>query len=205
MKSRSLFLGCLVALAGCTSENSTLLTKLECQLRPALDVTDGYTVLRLDTLTTFAWDQLYAIRDNSGFDTDELISGAIGFPWSGPAIPNQSVRLLFIHQRRVVSYVDCRSWEQVDPEGKPERPALDMRFFNCNGLPYNRQIEINNLPRSKAKFAVYTGCAGSHVGFSLLPLACLNSRPNLTPNRCPDFTVQVARQKFMMDSLANIK
>jgi hypothetical protein len=180
MRAKSLLL-LILLLVGCEREDKRLLAKLEQKLQPVRTMTRGYHILTFDSLTDFNWDRMYPVIGTSyGGNTDNLISHIIGFKWSGPDIPIGSKRLLFVHQHKVVAYIDCSQSNTVDG-----RVALPIELFRCS----DEQVGYS---RRQARFAVFRNCAGGLPGFFyMVPLDCLEDFRVSIKQGCTDSTLKI--------------
>jgi|GEM_PF-6073329 len=182
-----------LCIASCSGSDEHLLRKFEQQIHLVHSMTQGSLVLDMAKITDFAWDSVYIINDDSGLDTDNLISYKIGFAWSSPAIPNNSTRILFVREKEVVAYFDCS--DEVWPDKQPF--ALPIFLYSCTG-------QMHGFARHQAKFTSFRQCISGSICYPLIPMQCLDIEPaykEMIEEGCIDLPAQLARNKWVMDSI----
>lgn len=149
-----------------TSDNNTSLqTDFYKNVKPAYLLSKGYRTLNLDSIASFPWDSVYFFR---GEESAGFISDLTGINWNGPSVPNLHKRLLFVHQKKVVTYFDCG---EESPNGEQnEFPNVPIELFTCpdSGLRNRHRV----FARKDAKFAVYKKKFNRRFYLILVPLRC---------------------------------
>jgi hypothetical protein len=173
MLNRVLIFVLLLFVTSCSGSDDKLLAKLKQQIMPVRTMKSGYRILNLDSLTDFEWDSVYWFHNNEGFDTDKLISKRIGFAWKGAAIPNQCSRILFVHQKEVVNYVDCSYYDGGAND------AMPIQLYGCSETAYG-------IARKQAKFAVFHLCTHGFTAYPFLQIACLGNFKDFLATGCKD-------------------
>jgi hypothetical protein len=179
MLNKVLIFVLLLFITSCSGSDVKLSDKLQQQILPIRTMKSGYRVLDLDSLTDFEWDSVYWFHNNSGFDTNELISNKIGFNWKGASIPNQCSRLLFVRQKEVVNYVDCNYY---DSNGGVNN-ALPIQLYGCSKTAYG-------IARKQAKFAVFHLCNHGSTHYPFLQLSCLDNYRDFLAVGCKDLPAE---------------
>ena len=192
MVSRLLFLLLLMLATSCTEDNKELLDRIEHQMQHIRSMKRGYRIMRLDSLTTFAWDRVYFFGSNDGFNTDKEISATIGFKWSGTAIPDNAHRLLFVNQGKVVAYVDCMPWDDVDGS-----LALPIQMYGCD--------KQEGYSRQEARFAVYRDCTSGLPGtLNMVQIDCIEKFRVSIKQGCTDSTLRIVDSPHLYDSTGRV-
>jgi hypothetical protein len=173
----------LLLVAGCTDKedafhsSNQLLQQLRVALGPVRTMTHGYRILDLDSLTSFAWDSVYFFNGEEG---ERHISYTIGFPWTGPEVPNAYKRLLFVYQRRVVAFVDVNEAGPVDTAAK-KWPLPIFMYPN----PRPGKLPRAAYARSKSRFVAFRSCDNRSPFIPLVPIDNIATFQEEIERGCP--------------------
>lgn len=180
MRFAKLLLLFALPFTGCSNSNEALLARLNKAVDPVRNLHQGYRVVDLKDLTDFPWDSMYVFHGEEGIS---YIQWIIRLKWNGPAVPNLHKRLVFVHEGKVVTYVDCNEEEDID--GSVKRPALPIFIYSCNGEPERR------FARNTARFAVFRYCGKGSMHYPFVPLGCLTDFKDMLTQGCPTPEQQV--------------
>ncbi|MCO4292632.1 hypothetical protein NF867_07150 [Solitalea sp. MAHUQ-68] len=84
---------------------------------------------RLDSLTDFPWNEAYFFSGNSGGIGLDYISKNIGAQWDGPDLDDGELRLIFVNDHVVVSYVDFDLNDRIWFLSCDSSPQIDQNYF----------------------------------------------------------------------------
>jgi hypothetical protein len=168
MKKYLLFLFVIFIFMGCSDSNNQLLDKLQTAVTAEKTGKAEYNVVKLDELTDFEWDTVYFF---AGQVNPKEIADEIGIKWDGKATPGGHDRLLFVHNNKVVSYIDYKLEE------------LPLRVYGCN---QDRWV----YPRSRSTFATFKYCQDDKEVYAFIPEPCFGNIRELKGNKCPEKTAK---------------
>ncbi|MEJ8757883.1 hypothetical protein WG947_12790 [Pontibacter sp. H259] len=161
MRNTLLLLLTFFALTSCSDSDTKLLDKLQAAVEKEPGKA-GYTLVKLEEVTDFEWDTLYYF---AGQVSPEEVVDQIGIKWDGGKIPGGHDRLLFVHNNKVVSFLDYKLEE------------FPLQVFGCNT---DRWI----YPRNRSTFAAFKYCQGEKEVYAFIPEPCFGNIKELKAARC---------------------
>ncbi|MGI4866481.1 MAG: hypothetical protein ACRYFZ_21335 [Janthinobacterium lividum] len=130
----------------------------------------------LGEIAPFAWDSIYALTTDAGY-IDSITYQLGSIVWRGPAFGHSYRRLVFVRQRKVISYIDYSMFGDLYRGENSMNAILDGR---CHG---NYAV----LARSSALLLTsHIVDSAGHTYYPLVPADCSSAeaRKNLLPD-CP--------------------
>lgn len=159
MKFYKLFLALSIcALFSCSRSNTKFLKKLQDSITFHSDQAkknkEKYSTFYLSSIADFEWDKFYIFDE---YVTNEMINEITGLKWDGPSVPGGNRRIVFIHKKSVVEYVDFEPY------------LFPVFFYTCGGTDQYEFGKQDDL------FAVYQRCDKNGCIYAMIPERCVKS------------------------------